>query len=196
MMLMKYHLFAFLGLLMLFQLSCEKESERYGEEQYPVISFATDLEYSHTVTDAASPAEMGCEFEVLRKGRITKLCVQVPAEEVYRVTLWKYNSIWVPPVVLYSISIEANYNLLSCGEIVPFEVEAGDRIGVTFYTDDWAVFHDPDDHSADVLPSIRGDLEIRQFRRRYDPVGLQYPNVIYTYQVWGLVDIAFEPLND
>ncbi|MCP4121306.1 MAG: hypothetical protein GY751_06095 [Bacteroidetes bacterium] len=193
---MKHQLLICLAMLVLLQPSCEKESEPYGEEQFPVISFAADQEYSHTVTNAGSPAEIGCEFEVLRNGRITKLCVQVPEEEVYRITLWKYNSIWVSPVVIYSISIESNYNILSCGEIVPFEVEAGDRIGVTFYTDDWAIFHDPDDHAADILPSIRGDLEIRQFRRRYDPVGLQYPNVIYTYQVWGLVDIAFEPSNE
>ena len=193
---MRYLFYIFLIEVIFLIAACGEKSPSYGEAQFPVTAATDEVDVDVPGFDETEHWEVGCELEILSAGRIGQLCVRVPKNDVYRVTLWKYASIIIPPVVVASIVIEVNSQQLTCADITPLYVEEGDRVGITLYTNDFYVCVDMDDYYSEFLPFATNDIDVLDFRMNRDPVGFQYPDEPYLDRIYGVADIAFEPRLD
>ncbi|MCP4121304.1 MAG: hypothetical protein GY751_06085 [Bacteroidetes bacterium] len=174
--------------ILLFGLSsCGDKEILYGDMQTPVASFTPGLFYEGGLLDSPEYFEQGCTMEFLKNGRITNLCVFVPDNGLYRVTLWDAST----QTTLVSVNIEAEEARPACVEIVTQLVKAGDRYMVTVHSNDRYIYRTTD--ARPIFPAIVGDVNLIDFGFSIDPDGFEFPDIYDFFSVWGIADIIFEP---
>jgi len=166
-------------------------AREFGDAQHPTQQFINDLELTFVNTNDL-PFSRGLIYEVIKEGRITKLCLQSPDADTYPVILWDMSD----TTAIDGVNITADSGEYKCQDITDFQVLAGSRVAVSIVSDDVYLYEHPVNGIV-IYPATYGDVTILAHGTFTQPMGIQFPNESFHDDIYiGVVDFVFEPLLD
>jgi len=177
-----------LSLLMAYSCSDDNPGPDFGPVQMPIQAMTGDLSLFQTVVNSVTYYEFGCQLRFHEPGRITKVCMMVPDNGSYRITLWK---LW-PEMVHTVVTVAADSGQLVYADIPDIEIQKDDEFTISLYSQDWYGWSKG---GNSIYPVNEGNIQIVRygFLANNSDTSPEYPEDFPDEVYRGLVDITFEP---
>jgi hypothetical protein len=134
--------------------------------------------------------EFGVVVEMLKAGSITQLCVKMPDDDTYRVTLWKLGE---DTSVIAQVNIPVDSGEYKCLSISAVDVSEGDVYAITVNSDDWYEYSLLEGAEIPLYPRIIGNVQVLKYGYRAG-AAQAFPNFFPTTYYAGIADFVFETI--
>lgn len=184
-------LFKFSVVLVLFAfsiVSCSKTNIK-TEKTNILLEYIKGTQLYNIITNEGS-YEFGVIVEMLKAGSITELCVKMPEDDTYRVTLWRLGE---DTSVVTQVNISVDSGQYKCISISKVDVIEGEVYAITVNSDDWYDYRLLEGAEIPLYPRIVGNVEVLSYG--YISGSTQaFPVFFPTTYYAGIADFVFETI--